>query len=144
MGSISSSASEGPQRLPASQIPAFQKQPCTFVHAWATWCSICVTELPNVFKSLASLKKVNPVVIDLSSPFVQENFSKKYVAKLAPPFKTYLKPPGSEAVYMSVLEPKWTKELPYSALFHRGKRVKVWVGALDLPKLEKEIELACK
>ena len=129
--------------LPAAKIANVKKLPCTFLHVWATWCTICIQELPSLLKTLAAMKGVNPVIIDVSAGFVQNNFSKKWMANLAPPFTTYLKPDGNDEKYLAAIDKRWSGALPYTALYHKGKQVKTWIGELDQKKMVAEIPKLC-
>ena len=130
--------------LSPTRLMQLEKEPCTFVHVWATWCTSCVQELPGLLKKLSQLKNVNPVIIDLSTPFVQESFSKRYLRKLAPTFKTFFKPEIKDSTYMSALEKNWTGELPYSAVFNDGIKKKVWKGNVNPSTLTAELGKVCQ
>jgi thiol-disulfide isomerase/thioredoxin len=123
---------------------SLKHQKCSFLYVWATWCTICIKEMPQLLKILEEDRQISPIIVDLSSPFVQENFSKKWMVQLAPPFTTYLKPPGSDKAYMEKLEKNWTGTLPYSALYSGGKLKKVWVGELPMANLKTEIARLCR
>lgn len=132
------------QPLPAARVAAMKKQPCTFFHVWATWCSICLQELPDLLKVMAAMKGATPVVIDVSSPFVQANFSKKWIQTLKPAFVTYVKPAGKDEPYLNAIDQEWSGALPFSVLYHKGKRLMVWQGSLDLGTIAREVEEQCK
>lgn len=132
VGPVTAKPAKYYEELPAAKLAAMKKKPCTLLHVWATWCTTCLQELPDLLKALAAIKGVTPVVIDVSSPFVQNNFSKKWMASLKPPFKTYLKPDVKDAAYLETVDKDWSGGLPFSALYHKGKRRKVWNGSIDL------------
>lgn len=129
--------------LPAGKLAALKKEPCTLIHVWATWCTTCLTELPDLLRALAAEKRVRPIVIDVSAPFIQDNFSKKYITSLKPAFKTYLKPEGKDEPYLSAIDKDWSGSLPFSALYDKGRRKKVWNGSIDLAKLGADIAANC-
>lgn len=133
-----------PQLLPASKLVGMTRGPCTFVHVWANWCNICVAELPRLVKALSALKDVTPVVVDISSPYIQQNYSQRFIASLEPPFTTYLKPKGPDDDYMAAVEKKWNRALPFSALFRFGKKKKTWTGPPDIDSLPRDIAALCK
>ncbi len=137
-------AGKSPVLLPADKIAGLKQKPCTFFHVWATWCTICVQELPEVIKVLNGLKALTPVVIDVSSPFVQDQFSKKWAQTLKASFPIYLKPAGRDDLYLNSIDRDWSGALPYSVLFDKGKRKKVWLGALDLASFKGEIATLCR
>lgn len=130
--------------LPAAKLAALKKEPCTFFHVWATWCTICLQELPDLLKQMATWTDIKPVVVDVSKPFVQDGFSKKWISTLKPSFKTYLKPEGKDEPYLSALDKEWSGALPFSVLYHKGTRKKAWVGSLALGSLKQEIATLCK
>lgn len=129
--------------LPASGIRQLKKRPCVFLHVWATWCSICIEEMPAVVKFLSERKKITPVILDVSAPGVQKGFSRAWMKTLKPPFATYFKPPSDEGRYLAAIDPSWSGALPYTAVFHAGKKRKEWIGALDFPGVDKEIAAIC-
>lgn len=132
------------QLLPQKAIPNIKKGPCTFLHVWATWCTICIQEMPELLKFLATQKKVKPVILDVSAPFVQEQFSKKWMNTLNPPFTTYRKPAGDEDKYLFAIDRYWSGALPYSALYQKGVQKKVWVGQLDTTELKNYLTKECR
>lgn len=101
-------------------------------------------ELPGLVATLGRIKQVNPVIIDISSPFVQESFSKRFIASIAPSFNTYTKPAGKNEDYMFAVDKSWNNALPYSALYHNGKKRKVWMGPPGIDSLPTEIAALCK
>ncbi len=130
--------------LPVSKIEKIKRGPCTFLHVWATWCTICIQEMPELLKTLAAEKKIHPVVVDVSATFVQEKFSKQWMKNLNPPFTTYLKPKGNEEAYLFAIDKYWSGALPYSALYHQGKQKKVWVGELNRDELKQAATKLCR
>ena len=90
------------------------------------------------------MKKINPVIVDVSNPFVQENFSKKWNIMRSAPFPTYLKPAGKDEPYLNAIDKDWSGALPFSVLYDQGKRKKTWLGALDLDSLKKQVNALCR
>jgi len=140
---LCSLASGKQQLLPQKSIPNIKKGPCTFLHVWATWCTICIQEMPALLKFLAEQKKVKPVVLDVSAPFVQKQFSIKWMDSLKPAFTTYRKPNVDEAKYLFAIDNYWSGALPYSALYKNGTQKKVWVGALNAAELKETLAREC-
>jgi len=130
--------------LPQSGIAKIKQGPCTFLHVWATWCTICIQEMPELIKFLAAAKGVRPVILDVSAPFVQEQFSKKWMKSLKPPFTTYLKPDVKEDRYLFEIDKYWSGAMPYSAIYKKGEQKKVWVGQLNLEELKKTLPTICR
>ena len=130
------------QTLSAKALAKKKNEDCSFVHFWATWCTICIEELPRLIKLLPSTG-VKPVIVDLSDTFVQDNFSKKWIKQLNPPFTVYVKPDTKDEPYLKQAGFKWTNTLPYSYLFKGGKKVKEWDGYLDMAQLKSELNQFC-
>ncbi len=90
-------------------------------------------------------KGVRTVVLDVSSPFGQAQFSKKWRVLSQARLITYLQP-GKEdkKSYRKAIDPDWDGALPHSVLYTHGKKRKVWNGALDFPKVRKEVAEICR
>jgi hypothetical protein len=130
--------------LSPAKVAALKTKPCAFLHVWAIWCTPCVQEMPEVLKFLSQQKEVTPVVIDVSTPFQQDNWTRNWMDHLNPPFTTYVRPKGKEDVFLSAIDSDWSGALPFSALYDQGKKKKTWVGTLDLSKLKQDLSLLCR
>jgi thiol-disulfide isomerase/thioredoxin len=130
--------------LPRARIAKEKLKPCALIHVWATWCVPCIDELPKFLSFVANHRKINPVVIDISGGYVQDNFSKKWLTQLAPPFMTYLKPDKENKEYLNAIDSPWPGKLPYNGLFDRGKKKGQWLGTSDFSKLGADISRLCK
>ena len=124
-------------------LEKMKKERCAFFHIWATWCSVCMEEMPDLIKMLKSEKRVKPVIIDVSSVSVQESFSKRWMEQLRPSFPTYLKPDIKDEIYLDAVDKSFSGTLPFSALFQKGRLLKKWVGSLDLRRLDAEFHSLC-
>jgi len=114
-----------------SKLEALIKKDCTLVHLWAIWCSICVSELEDVISYMDGGKsKTTPVMIEVSSPFVQDSLSVKHIAKVKKSFPMYLKPADQEKAYYEIVQPNWDGALPLTVLFSKGRRVEKWTGEI--------------
>ena len=131
------------QPLPLNEMEKLKNGKCTFFHVWATWCSICMDEMPELVRLLKNEAKVKPVLIDASPEKIQESFSKKWVVSLRPTFSTYTKPNIKDEVYIRTLYPKWSLALPFSALYHKGKLLKTWTGNTEVKTLSAQFEELC-
>lgn len=131
--------------LSSKDLVSLKKGQCVLYHFWATWCHPCLKELPILLKWLEQRQFVQPVIVDISNPFSQKQFSQKWVDQvLKPSYATYLKPEGDAEDYVRSLDPTWTGTLPYSVLYHRGKKVEGWEGVLNLSTLEPRLTVLCR
>lgn len=104
--------------LALKELEAFKGRHCTLFLPWASWCSICVEELPVLLPALNVRKTIHPVVLDLSSPFVQEKFSRTFLSQLDLYYTTYRIPMnGEQSQYPRALDPTWKGALPTAFLY---------------------------
>lgn len=129
--------------LPLAKITDLKKGPCTLIHVWATWCTTCTQELPSFLNQLGEIKKVHPVVIDVSNPAIQESFSRGFVKAISPKFVTYRKPPGQDEPYLKAIDGEWHGGLPYTALYRKGKKLKQWLGEVNVTVIRKTVQDGC-
>jgi len=80
--------------LNEKDIAGLKNQSCSLFVFWATWCNICIHDLPKMVKFFNRKKEVNAVLLDVSVVFQQKNFSIGWMKSLKPQFRTYLKPTG--------------------------------------------------
>jgi len=133
------------EAFPQANFQASKREKCVFFHPWASWCEPCLKELPEIVSWLNGEKRVTALVLDLSTPFVQESFSKSFMRNLKPQFLTYLRPDSiDEKNYINAWSQDWQGELPYSELYVRGSRKKVWKGRVKLKELRREVAALCK
>lgn len=119
-------------------LTALQKaktENCVLLHAWATWCNICVEEMPQLIKFLEKNKQLKPLIVDVSDPVVQKNFSKKWPVLLEASFATFYKPGVKDEIYLQAIDSQWDGALPYTALLHKGQLKEKWVGQVPLDKV---------
>ncbi len=137
-------ADSKPVTLSIAEISQAKQKSCALFHVWATWCVPCIEELPKFLKFAAAHPKVTPIILDISAPYVQDNFSKKWMKQLKPPFPTYLKPDGEDKPYLEAIEKPWPNRLPYNALYDKGKRKGRWMGTQDYAALGPELTRLCQ
>ena len=133
------------QNLPLSKLREFQKEPCVLIHPWATWCTVCVQEMPTLLPQFETWKGVRVVVVDISNPFSQDQFSRKWKVLGQSKMPTYLLPGREDPkIYQAAIDPDWDGTLPHTVLYVKGKKSKVWNGALDFVSLQKEVAGLCR
>ena len=131
--------------LPKEKFPEVRQTGCVLFHPWASWCQPCLKEMPELVNWLNTETHVTPVVLDLSTPFVQESFSKSFMRTLRPKFPIFLRPDlVEEKDYISSWAKDWKGDLPYTELYVRGIRKKFWKGSVKSKTLRREIATLCK
>ncbi len=133
------------KKLKTDKLLEFQKEDCTLVHPWATWCTLCIQEMPALLEKAARWKGGRVVILDVSSGFQQEHFSKKWLAGLKGQLVTYMKPSEADvARYQSAIDPQWKGEMPYTVLYRRGKILERWKGSTAFDALARGAEKLCR
>lgn len=131
--------------LPAENFSRARGGECVFFHAWSSICQPCMKGMPDLVEWLNAQRKVKPVVLDMSTPFVQDSVSKNYMRSLKPKFPSYLRPKlVDEKSYLGAWDSQWGGQLPYSELYMNGKRKKVWSGDIELSRIRREVAALCK
>lgn len=131
--------------LPKDKFPEVRQTGCVLFHPWASWCQPCLKELPEYVNWLNAETKVTPVVLDISTPFVQESFSKSFMRTLKPKFPVFLRPDlVDEKDYITSWSLGWQGELPYTELYVKGIRKKTWKGSVKSKVIRREIATLCK
>lgn len=131
--------------LPKEKFSSVRQTGCVLFHPWASWCQPCLKELPDYVNWLNAEKKVVPVVLDISTPFVQESFSKSYMRTLKPKFTVFLRPDlVDEKDYVVSWNKDWEGELPYTELYVNGIRKKTWKGSVTSKIVRRDIATLCK
>lgn len=120
---------------------------CTLVVPWASWCAICLEELPELLPALNAQTKIKPLIIDFSRPYVQDKFSKLFMEKVELKYPTYRIPISpSEEVFRQIIDPEWKGALPNTVLYTcQGKKCgikKRWTQRLT-PKELPEVAALC-
>lgn len=123
------------------KLVASQKGKVLLVNFWATWCSPCRAEMPQLVKMEASLraKGFSLVTVSADEP-EQEADAAKFIAKVSAPGPSYIKRARNDEKFIDAIDPKWSGALPALFLYDRtGRKVRSFFGETDLKALEAEI-----
>ncbi len=93
------------------------------VNVWATWCSPCLEEFPELVKLQRNYAGKGLRVIFVSADFAEEvDGVYEFLAKQGVDFRTYLKT-GNDEEFISTLNPGWSGALPATLIFDGGGRL---------------------
>ncbi len=120
------------KELKIKDVYEIKKKRCVLIHAWASWCPICIKELPEIVNKFNEEKKITPIIIDLSGSFVHENFSKKWLTNLNAKFLTYYKSGEDQMMFFKAIDESWNGELPYTVYYDNGVKKKEWRRGFDV------------
>ena len=123
------------------KVVAAGKGQVVLVNFWATYCAPCRKEMP----ALAALaKRLGPkglrlVVISADEP-EQEKAAQAFIDKQAIPGGSYIRKAKDDDAFIRAIDAKWSGALPATFLYDRtGKKVKSYIGELDVSELERAI-----
>jgi len=93
------------------------------VNVWATWCSPCLEEFPELVKLQRNYAGKGLRVIFVSADFAEEvDGVYEFLAKQGVDFRTYLKT-GNDEDFINALNPGWSGALPATLVFDSGGRL---------------------
>lgn len=130
-----------PQPAEAGAILAEVKRPgasAVLVNVWATWCSPCVEEFPDLLHVARELspKGLRLVLVSVDFPG-SEDETTAFLTKQGVDFPTFART-GKDEAFVDGLEPKWSGAIPATFLYDdAGKLVRFWEGKASYPVIKK-------
>jgi hypothetical protein len=126
-------------------LQTIQRSQCAVIQPWAAWCSLCLEELPERLPRLAKLKGVEVAVVDLSTPGVREEFSKKWSVIQNAPLDTYFLSDGFTVErFKRLVSRRWDGSLPFAVLVRQGKVTREWMGKVDTDLFMQQVNKLCR
>ncbi len=117
-----------------------------FLNVWATWCTPCVEEFPDIVKLADEYQRKNTAVefIAVSADYPDEidslilPFLKKF-PNIS--FKVFVADFNSMDEFISSIDQEWTGAVPATFLFSsEGKRTNLMIGQHSYDQFKTEIE----
>lgn len=106
------------------------------VNVWATWCTPCREELPDLLRLQRECGGHGFRLILVSADFAsQRPAAAALLASQGVTFPTFVKAEGDQG-FIDGLDPRWSGALPASLLFDReGRKVAFWEGKASYEEL---------
>jgi len=106
------------------------------VNVWATWCTPCREELPDLLRLQRECGANGFRLILVSADFAsQRPAAAALLASQGVTFPTFVKAEGDQG-FIDGLDPRWSGALPASLLFDReGRKVAFWEGKASYEEL---------
>ncbi|MCS7023533.1 MAG: TlpA family protein disulfide reductase [Bryobacteraceae bacterium] len=120
---------------------AAHKGKVVLVNFWATYCIPCRKEMPALVQLAAKYGPKGLVLLTVSADEPeQQAAAEKFLLQNKVPEPHYWRQVKDEDTFIRSIDASWSGALPASFLYDRsGKKVKTFVGELDLKLLEKEL-----
>ncbi len=122
----------GEPALPSEQL----RGRVTLVNFWATTCSVCMREMPQLVETYRALHVQGFDVVAVAMPYDRPDWVLEYSQRKQLPFKVALDPEGKVSRAFGGIEATPTSFL----VDMRGRVVKRFVGAPDFGDLRRAIE----
>jgi len=141
--SVAAPAKSAPVPTPAdaSAVVGEVRRPgatAVLVNVWATWCSPCVEEFPDLLHVARELgpQGLRLVLVNVDFPG-SERETTEFLTKQGVDFPTFARI-GKDEAFVDGLEPKWSGAIPATFLYDdTGKLVKYWEGKASYPVIKK-------
>jgi thiol-disulfide isomerase/thioredoxin len=119
-----------------------QKGSVLLVDFWATWCSPCREEMPDLVRLEAKYRSrgFRLVTVSCDEP-EQETDARQFLREHGVSETGYLKQVDDDEKFINAVDPKWSGALPALFLYDRsGRMVQSFVGETEIAELEKAIQ----
>jgi thiol-disulfide isomerase/thioredoxin len=116
-----------------------QKSPVV-VNLWATWCTPCREEFPDLMRFHRDFKARGVSLILVSGDFSSDTeAAREFLASQGVDFRTYLKS-GKDDEFINSFDPAWSGALPATFVYDaRGDRVHSFLGTVTYDSLERVV-----
>jgi len=113
------------------------------VNVWATWCSPCREEFPDLLHVARELapKGLRLVLVSVDFPGAEAETT-SFLTSQGVDFPTFLRT-GKDEAFVDGLEPQWSGAIPATFLYDaNGKLVRFWEGKASYPVIKKRAQKA--
>jgi thiol-disulfide isomerase/thioredoxin len=116
------------------------KSRATIVNLWATWCTPCREEFPDIMRFYNAYKDRGVSLVLVSGDFSSDTeAAREFLATQGVGFRTYLKS-GKDDEFINSFDPAWSGALPATFIYNdRGEKVHSFLGTVTYDSLEREV-----
>ena len=108
------------------------------VNVWATWCSPCREEFPDLLHAARVLapKGLRVILVSVDFPGTEAETT-EFLTRQGVDFPTFMRT-GKDEEFVDALEPQWSGAIPATFLYDaNGKLVRFWEGKASYPVIMK-------
>ncbi len=116
------------------------KSRATIVNLWATWCTPCREEFPDIMRFYDAYKERGVSLVLVSGDFSSDTeAAREFLASQGVGLRTFLKA-GKDDEFINAFDPAWSGALPATFVYNdRGERVRSFLGTVTYDSLEREV-----
>jgi thiol-disulfide isomerase/thioredoxin len=138
---VPSNPAPAPSPAEAGAILAEVKRPgaaAVLVNVWATWCSPCREEFPDLLHVARDLAPQGLRLVLVSVDFPgSEAETTSFLTSQGVDFPTFMRT-GKDEAFVDGLESQWSGAIPATFVYNSsGKLVRFWEGRLSYPVIKK-------
>lgn len=110
------------------------------VNLWATWCTPCRAEFPDLMRFHRDYKDRGVALVLVSGDFASDAApAREFLASQGVDFRTFLKSQQDEA-FINALDPAWSGALPATFVYDsKGGRRHSFLGSVTYQALEQQV-----
>lgn len=109
------------------------------VSFWATWCTVCENEIPEISRMYKELKKRNVDMVSISADYSDEieNKVRPFIKAHGIDYPVYVKDFADDQNFINTVNEHWSGALPATVIYDAtGEQVAFFEGAVDMASLE--------
>jgi thiol-disulfide isomerase/thioredoxin len=112
----------------------------TVVNLWATWCTPCREEFPDLMRFYKAYKDRGISLVLVSGDFSSDTEpAREFLASQGVDFRTFLKS-GKDEEFINSFDPAWSGALPATFVYNdRGEKVHSFLGTVTYDSLERVV-----
>jgi thiol-disulfide isomerase/thioredoxin len=120
-------------------VESHKGQP-VLVDLWATWCTPCREEFPDIVALARARSDVTVFAVSLDDP-EDRAAVESFLKAQQPPFPVYMKAPGPDDDFINAIDPTWGGAIPALLLYDTaGRRAQLLEGEHSRAQIEKALE----